>query len=344
MGRSSEVAAELHRRKGLDALLERSRAIAAGTDMWTDTELRDRFAARVSSGEDPLGDNYLVNRSPEERRVAGATFTPARIVAAMLQWAIAESRMSGAPLRIVDPGAGTGRFAIAAARMFPAAEIIAVETHPEVLSLLRANLRVTGLLDRVRVLADDFRSIELAPIEAPTLFIGNPPYVRHHQISSEWKDWYATSLSKYDIRASRLAGLHLHFFAKIAQIGRSGDYGCLITAAEWLDVNYGAALRSLLADGLGGTEIHVLQPTAEAFPGTMTTAAITGFRIGNRPPMLRLRNVETPAGLERLEGGRTVIGSRLPGRRNGPSFCARRRFAHKARSRLGNYAESTVAK
>jgi hypothetical protein len=138
------------------------------------------------------------------------------------------------------------------------------------------------------------------------LFIGNPPYVRHHQIPVEWKDWYANTLAKYGIRASRLAGLHLHFFTKIAEIGRVGDYGCLITAAEWLDVGYGAALRSLLAYGLGGTEIHVLHPTAEAFPGTMTTAAITGFRIGKRPPALRLRNVETSAGLDRLEGGRTV--------------------------------------
>lgn len=303
---SSKIAGRLQCWQGFDALLERARAIAGGADLWMSTELRDRFAARVNAGEDPLGDNYLANRSPEERRSIGATFTPARIVNAMLQWALGESRISGTPVRIIDPGAGTGRFAIAAARSFSAAEIIAVETDPEVLVLLAANLRVAGLTDRVRIIADDFRSMELPPTSGPTLFIGNPPYVRHHQIPSEWKEWYAATFAKYGIKASRLAGLHLHFFAKIAEIGRQGDYGCLITAAEWLDVGYGAALRSLLADGLGGTDIHVLQPQAAAFSGTMTTAAITGFRIGRRPPALRLRNVETPAGLDRLEGGRTV--------------------------------------
>jgi hypothetical protein len=38
-----------------------------------------------------------------------------------------------------------------------------------------------------------------------------------------------------------------------------------ITAAEWLDVNYGAVLRRLLADGLGGTAIHLIDPKAQPF-------------------------------------------------------------------------------
>ena len=38
----------------------------------------------------------------------------------------------------------------------------------------------------------------------------------------------------------------------------------------------------------------------------MTTAAITGFRIGKRPPQLRVRRVERLGELERLEGGQPV--------------------------------------
>jgi len=82
---SSEIAGKPQLGRGLDALLDRARAIGDGTDRWMSAELRDRFAARVIAGEDPLGDNYLANRSPEERRSIGATFTPARIVSAMLQ-------------------------------------------------------------------------------------------------------------------------------------------------------------------------------------------------------------------------------------------------------------------
>jgi hypothetical protein len=70
-------------------------------------------------------------------------------------------------------------------------------------------------------------------------------------------------------------------------------------------------LRSLLANGLGGAEIHLLDAGAEAFPGTMTTTAITAFRIARRPLELRLRRVETTDGLDPLAGGRVVDWSQL---------------------------------
>lgn len=295
----------------LDPLLSRARAIAAGEDQWVHPDLRAAFVSRLLGGEDPLGEQYSAIRSSAQRRPRGVTLTPRRIVDAMIGWAAKEAVALGSPLRIVDPGAGTGRFAMAAAARFPEAEIVAVENDLDLLLLLRANLRATALENRVRIVAEDFRALRLEPIAGPTVFIGNPPYVRHHGISPEWKNWYAEACARHGIAASRLAGLHLHFFVQIAEIGRNGDFGCLITAAEWLDVGYGAALRALLADRLGGTEINILQPVAEAFPGTMSTAAITGFRIGRRPAMLRLRGVDEPSQLDRLAGGRSVPWTQL---------------------------------
>lgn len=289
-----------------DALLSHAREIAAGTARWAGNELRAAFESRVTAGEDPLGKQYLAAFAAEERRAIGATLTPMPIVQAMLGWALRQARALEMPTRVVDCGAGTGRFAIGAARVFPHARIVAVENDPTMLMLLKANLSAAGMNHRIDVLAEDFRSITLGGLDRPTLFIGNPPYVRHHQISQEWKRWYVDVCSKHAVKASQLAGLHLHFFAKVAELGRDGDYGCFITAAEWLDVGYGSALRSLLANGLGGTEIHILEPTAEAFPGTMSTAAITGFRIGRRPTVLRVRRVREAAGLDRLEGGTEV--------------------------------------
>ena len=40
-----------------------------------------------------------------------------------------------------------------------------------------------------------------------TAFIGNPPYVRHHDISEDWKTWYASKFAGFGIKASALAGL-----------------------------------------------------------------------------------------------------------------------------------------
>jgi predicted RNA methylase len=266
-----------------------------------------QIRSQIIAGQDPLGEHYSRLRSAEERREIGATLTPLKIVQAMTAWAAARVD-SGRPepVRVIDPGAGTGRFAIAAARAFPGAEIIAVENDPDLAFLLRANLKVLQLSSRVRVLVADFRGVEFPPVAGPTLHIGNPPYVRHHKIGRDWKQWYTAACASKGIVASQLAGMHLHFFAKVAEIASPGDFGCFITAAEWLDVGYGAALRSLLANGLGGAELHVVEPTAEAFPGTMTTAAITAFTVGHRPATLTVRRVADPSGLNRLEGGRQV--------------------------------------
>ena len=71
-----------------------------------------------------------------------------------------------------------------------------------------------------------------------------------------------------ELQASALAGLHVYFFLAIARRAKAGDYGALITASEWLDVNYGRLVRDLFLNRLGGQSIHVIEPKAEPFPGT----------------------------------------------------------------------------
>lgn len=224
-----------------------------------------------------------------------------------MSWAATEAP----PARIVDPGAGSGRFLFAAARGFPEAALVAVETDPLAVLMLRAGAAVLGLTDRTTILAQDYRRITLPEVSGPTLFIGNPPYVRHHGIPEEWKDWFARTAAVYGLKASKLAGLHIHFFLKTRELARSGDFGAFITSAEWLDVNYGSVLRKLLADGLGGAALHVLPPEIMPFAGALTTGAITCFRIGNRPSRFTIRTVDTLDNLDGLAAGKAVPWSRL---------------------------------
>ena len=46
------------------------------------------------------------------------------------------------PARVVDPGSGSGRFSLAAAKTFRNAELIAVEVDPLAALILRANAAV----------------------------------------------------------------------------------------------------------------------------------------------------------------------------------------------------------
>ena len=270
-------------------------------------ELVLRASSLIRRGEDPLGDAYCAIRSPGERRPLGQTYTPHPIIEAMLRWASDH----GTPARVVDPGAGSGRYLLAAGRRFPEAELHGSDVDPLATLMLRANLAAAGLAGRARIHLGDYRALALPEAEGPTLFIGNPPYVRHHQIAPEWKAWLLQTARRHGLHASALAGLHVHFFLATAEYGRRGDFGAFITSSEWLDVNYGALVRRLLLDELGGQSLHVLAPEAQPFSDATTTGAITCFRIGDTVPAMKVRRVESVADLGRLAKGRSVSRQRL---------------------------------
>jgi adenine-specific DNA-methyltransferase len=232
-------------------------------------------------GADRLGEAFCALRPPEVRRASGATYTPG--------WLVEEMLDGPAPARVVDPGTGSGRFLVAAGRRWPDARLVGIERDPVAAVLARGNLAAAGLSDRAEVRVADFRAIALDPM--PTLFLGNPPYVRHHGIEPAWKAWLTARAAARGLRASQLAGLHVHFLLAIADLARPGDRGCLVTAAEWLDVGYGGLARALLAGPLGLTSLRVLPDGA--FPDAMTTAVIIRFEVGYSGPV-RVGEREVP--------------------------------------------------
>ena len=290
--------------------------------------LRDQIRA----GDDPLGEAFCRIRTRQERRDQGATYTPPAIVDNMLDWTARHK----SPARIVDPGAGSGRFILAAARRFPEAALVAVETDPLAILILRANAEVLGLSGRLTIEETDYRDLSLPPIEGATLFIGNPPYVRHHRIDAEWKNWFADTAANHGLRASKLAGLHIHFFLKSLELARPGDYGAYITAAEWLDVNYGSVLRSALADGLGGLALHLISPTAAAFPDALTSAAITCWEAGYHGSSVAVRSVEALDELDGLKSNRSVSWDTLRKEQRWSTIIRRGRVRHEGALELGD--------
>ncbi|MFV8308803.1 Eco57I restriction-modification methylase domain-containing protein [Mycobacteroides chelonae] len=288
-------------------LSDAERALIPDADLPLTAETLRRLRQTIERGGDPLGDAYCRILSPADRRPLGQTYTPSPIITAMTGWAAAQDT----PARIVDPGAGSGRYMLAAAERFPKASIIAAEVDPLSALMLRANIAVRNLQDRAEVRLGDYRTLELPELDEPTLFIGNPPYVRHHEIEPEWKQWLLNTAKARGFKASGLAGMHVHFFLATAQLGKPGDYGAFITGSEWMDVNYGSLVRQLLLDGLGGDSIHVLDPTVAPFADAQTTGAITTFKVGAAPSSIKLRRVNKVSDLGDLSKGRKVSRQRL---------------------------------
>jgi methylase of polypeptide subunit release factors len=217
----------------------------------------------------------------ETRRRLGITYTPKWVVEEMIRWA----KDHGTPRRIVDAGAGRGVFTFAAAAAFPEAEVIAVEIEPNSAEHLMKAAAGSPYAARITVKKGDYLRIRKLPeITGQTLFIGNPPYVRHHLIDLDQKIQYQRLARKFGLVDNAKAGLHLHFFLQTRKLARDGDYGVFIAAAEWIHADYGAALRTLLMDGMGGLSVDTFAAAAEnsVFPDVMTTAAVVCFEVGSR--------------------------------------------------------------
>lgn len=76
-------------------------------------------------------------------------------------------------------------------------------------------------------------------------------------------------------------------------------------------MDYGALIRSLLLNELGGQSITVIEPTAQPFPDAATTAAITTVEIGSKPTSVFFRRVDSLRNLDSLNKGRKVHRDRL---------------------------------
>ena len=260
------------------------------------------LTASIRLGDDPLGEAFARLRSPRQRRSLGAVYTPSAIVDAMVNW-ITESE---SPSRVIDPGAGSGRFALKAGLTLPEASLVAIELDPLAALLTRANLTAAGLDCRSQVVVGDYRQLDVGPCEGVTAFIGNPPYVRHHEIDTSWKEWLTTTATSRGLPVSGLSGLHMYFFLATLLLARQGDVGAFVTSSEWLDVNYGRLLRTMLTDGLGGESIHVIDPEAMPFEDAATTAAVTCFRVGSQAESVVMRQVNCVDDLTDLTKGRRI--------------------------------------
>lgn len=261
----------------------------------------EQVRAAIRNGGDPLGIAFCRLRSPAQRRASGAFYTPPTLVEPMVAWVLEQ-----APTRVVDAGCGSGRFAAAIVRRAPSTLVVAVDIDPLATLTTRAALAVLGAC-RVEVRQADFTRLTLPPIDGRTAYLGNPPYVRHHDIAPEAKAWSVATAARLGQTASTfaLAGLHAHFYVAVASQAAPGDIGCFVTSSEWLDVGYGAVVRGLLLDGLGAKAIHVVAPVAVPFEDAMTTAAICCFEIGAHPAMVLLNLVDTPTESLTLNVGTT---------------------------------------
>ncbi len=244
-------------------------------------------------------------RRPVTLRRLGQVFTPQPVADWMARWVCAEQ-----PRTLLDPAVGTGVFLAAvrgACGVTPPERIDAIDVDDNMLS--QARQAASGLPVR-------FRRADFITADCPQRYeaiIANPPYVRHHQLRYD-----EVALSSIDRlsgrRLSRFTNLYGLFLVKIGSLLGPRGRAAVITPAEWLNADFGVALKAhLLETNLLEAVIH-FDHAANVFEGALTTAAITLLwrrREADRP--IRFCGVRDVAMLDGLasDDGRTFTPKQL---------------------------------
>ena len=228
----------------------------------------DGLVASIRAGGDPLGEALMRLRPPDRRRVLGATYTPPEIVSAMVGWAAGR-----VPGRVVDPGTGSARFLTAAGRALPKASLVGVEIDPLAALLARANLTAAGFDDRSRVVVHDYRTADLGEGTGATAYLGNPPYVRHHQIEPSDKVWLARRAADLGPTLARRPQLG-RFITAFGAPSNPLDPPSAAAQAEVIKTTI-ETLRRLMYHPTGGFLLQALAdiPPTNTSPGTTSTTS-----------------------------------------------------------------------
>lgn len=218
------------------------------------------------------------SKTPLERNRLGQYATPAILALDILAQT---NRLLPAdlPVRFLDPGIGTGSFYTALLRTFSAERIDAAagfEIDPHY-------ARPTCDLWRdypLEIHTADFTSTTPpAASEQYNLIVCNPPYVRHHHIDAVDKNRLQNAtVAACGVRVGGLAGLYCYFMglshAWLAQDGLA----VWLVPSEFMDVNYGEALKKYLLDHVELLRIHRFAPNDLQFADALVSSAVVWFR------------------------------------------------------------------
>lgn len=219
-------------------------------------------------------------KSQAERNRLGQFATPTALAQDILRYA-ATLLPPGAEVRFLDPAIGTGSFYSGLLKVFPTeriAEALGFELDVHYGKPAAQLWTDTGLALKLA----DFTYAE--PVPRFNVLICNPPYVRHHHLSPEEKDRLRFRTQRASgMKLSGLAGLYCHFLGLAHAWMAEGAVAGWLIPSEFMDVNYGQAVKRYLLGRVTLLHIHRFDPNDVQFADALVSSAIVWFK-KNTPP------------------------------------------------------------
>jgi predicted RNA methylase len=223
-------------------------------------------------------------RSAAERNRLGQFATPNALALDIARY-VASLVEPDDLIRFGDPSIGSGSFFSAALAVFGSMRIksaVGIELDPVLADAARRLWSNVGL----EVMLGDFTRIVTASScpSAPNVVLANPPYVRHHHLEREDKErLQSLAIKMTGIDVNGLAGLYVYFVLLATAWMESDGVAAWLIPSEFMDVNYGAALKRFLTDRVTLLRAHRFDPNDVQFGDALVSSVVLVFR-KTRPP------------------------------------------------------------
>ncbi len=218
-------------------------------------------------------------KTPSERNRLGQFSTPPTLAEDILRSA-ASLLPADTKIHFLDPAIGTGSFYSALLKVSPKpriSEALGFEIDPHYSEPSTKLWQQHGLVLRL----SDFTQAE--PDRRFNLVICNPPYVRHHHLRNDDKCRMRLRTQQTSgMQLSGLAGLYCHFLGIAHSWMATDGIAAWLLPSEFMDVNYGQAVKQYLLDRVTLLHIHRFDPQDAQFTDAIVSSAIVLFR--NTPP------------------------------------------------------------
>lgn len=221
-------------------------------------------------------------REPAKVREFGQVATPRILAEAMAAWV-----MSARPAEVLDPALGLGNLLTACRAQGEDAALEGIEIDPAVVAQARRTAP-TG----TALVAADYLRLRVRPRAG---IIANPPYIKAARLGLSASDWIFFE-GLLGCSLDRLTNAYALFLLKIWHDLAPGGRAAVLIPAEFLNANYGVAIKAQLLRRLRPAAILVLDPAVNAFSTALTTSLIVLLEKSARPaakmPAFVIRSLE----------------------------------------------------
>lgn len=215
--------------------------------------------------------DYDSAHSQLERNMKGQFATPYSLAHSIMRDAL--ERLDN-PTTFLEPACGTGAFISAATELAPELSITGIEKDDAVFQVANDLWQD----ESITILHDDFFNCA-DTLNGFDLLVTNPPYSRHHHLSSNEKKFCGTvveSLTGYHL--SQLSGLHAYFILAGTNAVRPGGVASWLIPSELFSVNYGRVVRDYITHDVTVERVHFFNNDDLQFSDALVSSCVLVLR------------------------------------------------------------------